>query len=597
VILAVAFALRLGLVLERHGDVLFEHPPLDEAIYLALAKGTHLPGGIIAYWQPPGILYFLSVTFTAGGGLLVAHVVQALVGTLACLLLYAIGKRLFSGCVGIASAAVLAMHGVAVFESYELLPATWMMVFDLLAVYLLWLARERKSWKLAFVGGLAIGISAVFGPTILPFALVAVVWLRERRAIAALAIGVVLPIAPVTMRNLRHGELALISTNAPVNFYIGNNADYERTFAIRPGPDWDELIVRPRHQLVDDGVAFWRDHPTSALALFGRKLYLFWNGAEIARDTDIYDVREESSVLRALVAPRGLPFPDGLVIPMAVLGLIAWRRAWRRLGVAYGFIAVQAIVVPAFFVTSRHRVPALPMLTLFAVAAVAWVWTRWRGWTWARRSAAAGLLATIGIACNVPTWESELAFPGEPDFYRARAWRGLNELDRALAATDRAIALQPADPRFWNERGAVLQALDRPAEAAAAYQLAAAEDPGDLWAARRQKDILMGVGDLRGAAVALETSIAAGRHMPDKYARDHLALVRIYAHLGNTQRAVTELVAARLADSELFVHLLPGLTDELLAQSPPVAPAFWNVLAEANASADDIARAAAVRGR
>jgi hypothetical protein len=594
IILAIAFALRLGMVLELRGDVLFEHPPLDEGGYVLLATGQ-APDDHLAYWQPPGLLYVLSATLVAGGGLLIPHLVQVLVGTACCLLLYWIGKRLFSARVGLAAAGVLAVHGVLVFESYELLPAVWMTFFDLLAVHLVLVAREKRSWRLALAAGLAIGVSAIFGPTILPFVLVAIVVLREPRAIAALAIGVVLPIAPVTVRNARRGELALVASNGPINFYVGNNADYDHTFAIRPGAHWEELMARPSGELVDDSIAFWRDHPGSALALSARKLYLFWNGAEIARDTDIYAVREESSILRALVAPRGLPFPDGLVIPLALLGMVISRREWRRLGIAYGFIAAQAIVIPIFFVSSRHRVPVLPMFALFAAAALAWTWTRWRTWSTGRRCAAAAALAALVIACNLPTAESRLAFPGELDYYRAREWNQLHEPDRALAAITRAIEAKPDDARFWIVRATVLLNLDRPSEAAAAYQRATELDPWHVQAARHLADIRVRLGDQRGAVRALEATIAAARRTPDTYAPVHLSLVMLHAKLGDTNRAMAALLAARLADPEGATHMLPSLTDALLAQPPAVGPAFWDLLAQTNVSAGDITRGASVR--
>ena len=192
-ILGVALGLRLWLLIDKHADVLFDHPVLDEQRYVdaARAMAHGLPAEQRPFWQPPGIEYALAALFKlAGPGLLVPRLLQAVLSTASCLLLFAIGRRLFSIRIGLAAAAILAVHGVVVFETYELLPPTWMLFFDLVALHLLLIARERRTWPWALATGLALGVSAVFSPTILPFALVAAALVRRPVLIAVLAAGV-----------------------------------------------------------------------------------------------------------------------------------------------------------------------------------------------------------------------------------------------------------------------------------------------------------------------------------------------------------------------------------------------------------------------
>ena len=64
-----------------------------------------------------------------------------------------------------------------------------------------------------------------------------------------LLLGCSLTIAPVTLRNYRVGDdVVLISHNAGINFYIGNNPDYDRTVFIRPGKDWAHLVEMPERE-------------------------------------------------------------------------------------------------------------------------------------------------------------------------------------------------------------------------------------------------------------------------------------------------------------------------------------------------------------
>ena len=91
------------------------------------------------------------------------------------------------------------------------------------------------------------------------------------------------------------------------------------------------------------GIAFWREHPASALGLYARKLYLFFHGAEIPRDADVYAARDGSRVVRALVASRPVWLPDGLLVPLAIVGVAATWRERRRLALPLLFVASQAL--------------------------------------------------------------------------------------------------------------------------------------------------------------------------------------------------------------------------------------------------------------
>lgn len=584
-ILVVAFALRLGYVVAQRGDVLFDHPILDEDEYVkaahSLVEGHADPR---PYWQPPGISYALAATFEVSNDLLVPRLIQILISVASCGLVFLIGRRLWNPRVGLVAAAITAVHGVLVFECYELLPTTWIVFWDLLALWLLLHAINTappfgdaaSSGKAglasrpldAFAAGLAIGVSAIFSPTILPFALVAAIVLRKPPAIAALVLGVVLPIAPVTYHNHRLGEVVLVSANGGLNFFLGNNADYEHTFAIRPGRAWERLSSEPlRHGITAPGaqstyfdgrtLAFMRAHPGDEALLLARKTYLFVHGAEIPRDTDIYAAR--SGVLAALIAPRPIDLPDALLVPIGLLGIVALWRERRRLAAPLGLLATIALTTIVFFVSSRHRAPALPLFALFAAAGV------FRIAQWPRRSRLIALAATVAFAVitNIPTWETSLSFAGEAELYR-----GLAATDpvTARAAFTRATELAPDDPRAWFELGNRLEGN----AAIAAWQHAAELDPTDPTARRRAVEALVRVGNLDGAIGALRTS-------PTLQASDHMNLAFMLAQRGRTDEAIVELHAARAADERYVRTHVQGLIDAARANST-LAPAFTAAL-------------------
>ena len=598
-VIGLALLLRIGYVLGQRSEVTFDRPQLDEARYVEEARQIvdgrpgeqdHLP-----YWQPPGVGYVLAATFrVAGPGLVAPRLLSAVVSAASCLLLFAIARRLFGVRAGIAGAAVLGLHGMVIFQAYELLPATFALALALSCVWLLLVATERGSPAIAAASGAALGASALFAATTLPFALAGVIALRRRRLAAlAFVVGVALPIVPVTVRNyVRSGDLVMISSNAGLNFYLGNNADYRDTFALRPGRHWDELVREAEREtgargvtaaassyFMNKGLAYVREDPLGAAGLLLRKGYLFFHGAEIARDSDIYAARASSVLLRVLVWPAPLHLPDGLLIPLALAGaLVLWPKR-RTLAVPLAFLGVQAIVVPLFFVSARHRVPAIPFFVLLAVGGAPELVRRVRALAPVRRAAAAVVFVALVVVLNWPTWETRLSLAGERELLRGNALAEAHDVAGAAAAHLRATELAPDDARGWFELGNSYDALGRERDAVDAWHRAAELDPWDSRARRREAVGRSRLGDVDGAIAAPEANIAAGLREPAHYAADHLNLAVTLARRGDDQRAIAHLRAAAI-DPEYLRGALPRMGGALLGSGEVRSAAFFHALAE-----------------
>lgn len=595
VVLAIALGLRIAYILGQRGDLLFDYPVVDEEHYVALARALADGHGApaTAWFQPPGLTYALSAVFWAcGPGLLAPRILQAIVSTASCGLTFLVARRLFSQRVALGAAALCAVHGVLVFESYELLPPTWMLAADLVALWLLLRAREEGTPGGALVAGIALGVAAVFGPTILPFVAFAAGWLRRPALMGALVLGVALPITPVTLGNWQRGhEVVLVSSNGGINFYLGNNEHYDETLAIRPGEHWQALDDEPIHAgfvghgarsawFYRRGLAFWRDHPAAAVALAARKLYLFFDGPEIPRDTDIYAMRTSSPLLGALVT-RGPPWlPDGLLVPLALVGgALCWHDR-RRLLPVVAFVTLQALVVAAFFVTSRYRVPSLPVLAMFACAGV----ERLASASQATRATAAAGFAALALSLNLATHESSVSYAAELDFYRGLALqRSLHRPAPAIEYLRRATAEDPGDGRIWFELGNALDAAGRGDEAIDAWSRAGDVDPWDPRGRRRASVVRAKGGDLDGAIALLRANVDSRTHPEAFYAPDHLNLALLYARRGLDAQATGELEAARRADPPWFQRTLPGFARSVLS-NPDIDAAFRDAVTSAGAS-------------
>ena len=149
-------------------------------------------------------------------------------------------------------------------------------------------------------------------------------------------LGTLVAVAPVSLRNATiGGDAVLISYNGGVNFYVGNNSDYEKTISVRPGWEWEELVAQPlREGLVqpsDKSRYFYArafesiaQAPLEYGALLVWKTAQFWHGDEIERNQEIYYWRKYSAVLATFLWKWGLAFLLDSVTPLALIGLAVY---------------------------------------------------------------------------------------------------------------------------------------------------------------------------------------------------------------------------------------------------------------------------------
>jgi tetratricopeptide (TPR) repeat protein len=228
----------------------------------------------------------------------------------------------------------------------------------------------------------------------------------------------VVAVLPITLRNYAVSkDFVLVSSNAGVNFYIGNNELADGIFMLPPGSGLENtrLYLSSRDAAEkatgrsglnpSEVSAYWtklaldymKQRPGDAAALTARKFHLFWNHYEIPNHHNKYYItRAYAPVLSGLVTGYGF------VAPLAVVGLLLVFLARPVAPVTRlyaGFILVYMGSLIPFFITARYRLPVVPFLVVFASAGV-WalaecfrkkLWTR-AGWALAAGGAAAVLV-------------------------------------------------------------------------------------------------------------------------------------------------------------------------------------------------------------
>lgn len=560
-----------------------------------LAAGDWIGGEV--FYQAPLYPYFVGVVYAVfGRDLLILRVIQALIGSAACALLGMAGARLFARPVGLIAGLALALYAPAIFFDGLIQKSVLDMFFVCLG---LWLVsriatghlRARRSWiglGLA-MGGLALTRenALVFIGVILVYAVVQKGSERFRRVqtgsepsrtvqnpsepfrtfqtVVWFAAGLAVVLLPVAARNYAvGGGFYLTTSQFGSNLYIGNNPTADGTYAsIRFGRGAPEFERIDATEVAEEAVgrplspsevsSYWTgrvvDYITSQpgdwLALAGRKVMLLLNATEML-DTESQDSYAEWSWPLAVGAWFG---HFGVLLPLAVIGLIVTWPQRRRLWILHVMAAAYAASVVLFFVFARYRYPLVPFLMLFAAAGVMGARDYWQREAANRRAA---MVVAVAAALVVSFWPmlSPTLMRAITENNLGTALQQAGRHDDAVAHHQRAIAIMPDYAPAYNNLGASLRAGGRLDEAIAAYEKALTLKPDFASASYNLANALLAKGQA-GASVdqfrkALQASDSVESH-------NNLGLA--LAARGDADGAMAEFRAAlRLDERSVHAH-------------------------------------------
>jgi tetratricopeptide (TPR) repeat protein len=469
--------------------------------------------GSEVFYQAPLYPYFLGVLYAISGpDPFVVRICQAVIGALSCVLLGSTAARLFSPRAGLVAGLALALYAPAIFFD-ALIQKTALDVFIVCVV--LWIlcrlvssagaeAHALRSlvpmrWHLGL--GLALGCLALTRENALVVAGVVLVWLTIRRApdgsrspfrtraldAGACLAGLAIVLAPVAARNFAVGGGFYVTTSQfGPNFYIGNNPRANGTYmplrAGRGSPEYERVDAT---ELAEQAIGyrltpvevsgywtgraleFMTSHPVDWATLLARKLLLLVNADEML-DTESQQTHAESSTV--LHAGQWVGH-FGVLVPLALLGIITTWAERRRLEIFYAVTLAYAASVVLFYVFARYRFPLVPMLMLFASAGLV------EGPRLVRVSsprvcaALAGAVAAAAIAANIPML-ADAAMKAVTESNLGAALQESGRLEEALVHYRRAVALEPTYAPAHNNMGTALRALGWLEQSAGAYRQA-----------------------------------------------------------------------------------------------------------------------------
>jgi 4-amino-4-deoxy-L-arabinose transferase-like glycosyltransferase len=383
-IILLAAMLRMIFFYQFWSSDFFDCPVLDMRTYVEQAQIIAKDGlrGLGVIWRPPLYPVLLSLSLRLGGGtFLPAMILQALLSSLSAGLVYLIARRFASDGIALAAAALYAAHWITIFFSALFLGTSLFIFLLLLALWLLLASDATRAAPLILVG-LTAGLSALVRAEILPCVLAWAAWIawRKRLAHAALFIAAVaLPILPVTIHNYRmSGQFVPVTAIGGYNFFVGNNAQADGKTVWTSKEALEKLGVSENLLPLDNQSRFMKaafedilKNPARFIGLILKKTYYLLNAYEISSNVDIYYLISDTSPLLAILAL----FSFGILLPLAVIGCLFGQYDRRAAVPVFLFAIPFALVLLAFFITSRFRSPLIPILCVFASLGAAAIWS------------------------------------------------------------------------------------------------------------------------------------------------------------------------------------------------------------------------------
>ncbi len=371
----------------------WEQSALGEVV---VGDAAHYVGGVgDGGWYSPLYAALCAAAMQEEAGLWVLRVIQVGIGGFACVLVWSIGRQLFSPAVGRGAGIAAVLYGPAIYYGGEITPAVLAAFSGLLLLWGLVGSAGMGPLRAGAMGVLG-GVTSLVDFRALFAVVAALIWVAQgsggRRAGWWFFAGAALVLAPVGM-------------------VWG----------------WGGLVPSVRGLGLEE---------------VATRAYLFWHGAEVLGDIDPYRAAAPSWILAPLMWRALLGFPFGLVGPLALMGFLVAVR-----GEGVGRIrALPLLFAGAWMLGSvleeasgRSRLSAALFLLPGALAAIPLLLEK-------RQGVRAVALALVLLVANLPIAAAAGARSSHAT-WEGYAYRKLGMEANSIAAYERAIEAEDAGIR------------------------------------------------------------------------------------------------------------------------------------------------------
>lgn len=379
-LLFLIFVIALSLRMFYLPQVAQELPVSDEAGYdeaavgLASGEGYRMSG--YRSYQPPGYPAFLAIVYKLfGHNYVIVKLIQVLLGSLGCFLIYLAAKRAFNKEVGLISALIYAAYDGLIFLNGHLLTENIFIILELLAIICLLNFDSTKSKLSLCLAGILIGLALLTRGQILysiPFLIVWIAVISKRWLFHSflLFLFVSLTVSPWTIRNyLIHRRFVPVATYTGESLYRFNYPNGMNVELARERKRFKELGLKEADMnsyYFKRVFEYIKDNPrTYLLDFFIPKLS--WNLNEFFFGDHIWFPCSVNKVKIPHV-----PLISWRVLSLfSFMGFLLSFRALRRTSLLHFYLVPQLILtLTVLFAWTRFRLPIVPFFIIFAAFAI-----------------------------------------------------------------------------------------------------------------------------------------------------------------------------------------------------------------------------------
>lgn len=382
IIFVAALILRLAFLITYQDGIALKNQIMtaDAKIYIGLAnnilsgKGYSSDGINATAERVPLYSIFLSTIFLfSKENFLLVRIIQSAIGALICMIIYLLGKEIFSNKVGIIAAVIGTFY-------YPFIQMSAYLVTETVSIFLIifslwWIIKYEETLPVRYFifGGIFLGMAGLSRSTFFgfyPFLLIILMLTFSSRQKGLkisfyTLLGIILIISPWMTRNyIRFDKIIPISTRSGFILYQGNNPMAKAASGgwwpvgkeyIIPEEVFSMTEIERNSYLGKQAKNYIINHPKTLINLFIRKIVNMWR--------PYYSGISQISKFVMLLS----------YIPVILFGLtgMLWsNKKWKKSLILISFIAYYVFVHAILVSTIRYRWPVMPCFFIFSAFAI-----------------------------------------------------------------------------------------------------------------------------------------------------------------------------------------------------------------------------------
>lgn len=345
----------------------------DEAAYDSIARELLINKRFYiesSYSRPPAYPFLLSIIYFISGYKLIAiRIIQAIMDSMMCLLIYRLCSKLFSQAVALTASAMSIGYALFINSASRFLTESFCTFTFFLIIFYVYKTKEAMNYRnMVIIGAMASLLALTKGMALLflPFLLLCLLIIRyyhplpykeffKKAGVAMLAF--IIPIAVWTCRNYRvYHAFVPISTQGGYALYDSYFPKDGKIFGVNILDDtvlyalsFNSEVKMSRY-LAGKTLEFIREHPFKILRLEVLKVLYFWTPFDWEIMGDVKGVYN---------------FQYAFFLPFSLWGMFLLARQIYKYGPLYIPIIYIFLMCLLFYGSPRFRMPAEPYLIIF----------------------------------------------------------------------------------------------------------------------------------------------------------------------------------------------------------------------------------------